>query len=31
VHEDGESWIEGATADPADAAAKEAAFRRACG
>jgi len=31
VHEDGESWVEGATADPADAAARDAAFRRACG
>jgi molybdopterin synthase catalytic subunit len=27
----GEEWIEGATADPADEAAREAAYRRSCG
>ena len=27
----GEAWIEGATADPSDAAARQAAFERACG
>ena len=31
VFEGGEAWVEGATADPADAAAKQAAYRRACG
>ncbi len=30
VFEGGEAWIEGATADPSDAAAREAACRRAC-
>jgi molybdopterin synthase catalytic subunit len=29
--EDGESWVEGATADPDDAAARKAAYERACG
>ena len=31
VFEGGEAWVEGATADPADAAAREAAYGRACG
>jgi molybdopterin synthase catalytic subunit len=31
IFEGGEAWIEGATADPSDAAAREAAYRRACG
>jgi molybdopterin synthase catalytic subunit len=30
VFEGGEAWVEGATADPADAAARDAAFGRAC-
>jgi len=28
--EDGDSWVEGATADPSDSAARERAFQRAC-
>ena len=28
--DDGDVWIEGATADPADEAAREEAFRRSC-
>jgi molybdopterin synthase catalytic subunit len=31
VFEGGEAWVEGATADPTDAAAREAAYGRACG
>jgi len=31
VFEGGEAWIEGATADPSDLAAREAAYRSACG
>jgi molybdopterin synthase catalytic subunit len=31
VFDGGEAWIEGATADPSDGAAREAAYRRACG
>ncbi len=31
VFEGGEEWIEGATADPSDAAARKAAYERACG
>jgi molybdopterin synthase catalytic subunit len=31
VFDGGEEWIEGATADPSDAAARQAAFERACG
>lgn len=31
MFEDGASWIEGATADPEDPAARDAAYRRACG
>lgn len=30
VFEDGESWVEGATADPSDSAARQAAYERAC-
>jgi molybdopterin synthase catalytic subunit len=31
VFEGGEAWVEGATADPTDAAARDAAYGRACG
>jgi molybdopterin synthase catalytic subunit len=31
VFEGGDAWIEGATADPSDAAARKAAYERACG
>ena len=31
IFEGGEAWIEGATADPSDAAARKAAYERACG
>jgi molybdopterin synthase catalytic subunit len=31
IFQGGEEWIEGAAVDPADAAAREAAYRRACG
>jgi len=31
VFQGGEAWVEGATADPTDAAAREAAYGRACG
>ena len=31
IFEGGEAWIEGATADPSDSAARQAAHRRACG
>jgi molybdopterin synthase catalytic subunit len=31
VFEGGEAWIEGATADPSDSAARQAAYERACG
>ena len=31
VFDGGEAWIEGATADPSDAAAKQTAYERACG
>jgi len=31
IFDDGEAWIEGATADPSDAAARKAAYERACG
>ena len=30
IFEDGEAWVEGATADPSDSAARERAFQRAC-
>jgi len=30
VFEDGETWIEGSTADPSDSAARQAAYERAC-
>jgi molybdopterin synthase catalytic subunit len=31
VFDGGEAWIEGATADPSDEAARHAAYERACG
>jgi len=31
IFDGGEAWIEGATADPSDAAARKAAYERACG